>query len=105
MTGLLVFLIFALCGFLLGAYTLLAPWWKTRSGTAYFGLIVSLWLLSGYFLVEELVGRQPQWAKDAALALVAAAIGWNLYTIVWKQLTYWRRDHPHTVHSPIPEEL
>jgi hypothetical protein len=104
MTGLLIFAIFSLCGLLLGSYTLLAPWWTRRSSQAYFGLMASLWVLSGYFLIEELAGQMPQWAEDSVLALVAAAIGWNLYTIIWKQLTYWRKSHPAPSRIPFDKE-
>ena len=93
MTGILVFIIFTLTVGTLGAYSIVAPWWTTKSGTAYFALFVSLAVLSGFFLVEEVAGRQAEWAKDACLALVAAAIMWNAYTIVWKQLHYWREAH------------
>lgn len=94
MTGLLVFAIFTLTVGTLGAYSIVAPWWTTRSGTAYFVLFLSLAVLSGFFLVEEVAGRQAEWAKDVCLALVAVATVWNAATIVWKQLHYWRLNGP-----------
>jgi hypothetical protein len=90
MTGLLVFAIFTLTVGTLGAYSIVAPWWTTRSGTAYFVLFLSLALLSGFFLVAEIAGEQPEWVKDVFLALVVVAIVWNAATIVWKQLHYWK---------------
>jgi len=90
MTGILVFVIFVLTVFTLGAYSIVAPWWTTRAGKAYFVLFSALALLAGFFLVQQLVGPQPVWVKDAALGIVAAAIGWNGYTIISKQLRYWR---------------
>ena len=90
-TGLLVFAIFALTAATLGAYSIVAPWWTTKSGTAYFVLFLSLFLLSGFFLVEEIAGQLPEWVKDVFLALVVVAIVWNAATIIWKQLHYWER--------------
>lgn len=90
MTGILVFTIFVLSVFTLGAYSIVAPWWTTRAGKAYFILFSSLVLLSGHFLVEALVGEQPDWVEDVVLGIVAAAIAWNGYTIISKQLRYWR---------------
>lgn len=92
MTGILVFVIFVLTVFTLGAYSIVAPWWTTRAGKAYFILFSALALLAGFFLIEKLVGPQPQWLKETFLALVAAAIGWNGYTIISKQLRYWRAE-------------
>lgn len=99
MTGLLIFAIFVLTVFTLGAYSIVAPWWTTRAGKAYFVLFTALAILSGHFLVEELVGQQPEWVEDAVLGLVAAAIAWNGYTIISKQLRYWHAAHdaPHPV--------
>lgn len=94
MTGILIFTIFTLTIAVLGGYTIVAPWWRTRAGKAYFILFCSLALLAGFFLVEALVGELDEWVKDVVLALVAAAIAWNLYTIISKQLYYWRREHP-----------
>jgi len=90
MTGILVFAIFVLTVFTLGAYSIVAPWWTTRAGKAYFILFASLSLLAGFFLVQELVGPLPIWVKESALGIVAAAIAWNGYTIISKQLRYWR---------------
>ena len=90
MTGILVFAIFVLTIFTLGAYSIVAPWWTTRAGKAYFILFASLALLSGHFLIEKLNGQAPQWLEDSFLAIVAAAIAWNGYTIISKQLRYWR---------------
>ena len=90
MTGILIFTIFVLSVFTLGAYSIVAPWWTTRAGKAYFILFSSLVLLSGHFLVEALVGEQPDWVEDVVLGIVAAAIAWNGYTIISKQLRYWR---------------
>lgn len=92
MTGLLIFAIFVLTVFTLGAYSIVAPWWTTRAGRAYFILFFALAVLSGHFLVEELLGQQPQWVEDSILGVVAAAIGWNAYTIISKQLRYWRAE-------------
>jgi hypothetical protein len=94
MTGILIFIIFTLTVAVLGGYTIVSPWWRSRAGRAYFILFCSLALLAGFFLVEGLVGHQPVWAKDTVLGLVAAAIAWNLYTIISKQLYYWRIEHP-----------
>jgi hypothetical protein len=99
MTGILVFVIFVLTVFTLGAYSIVAPWWTTRAGKAYFILFTSLTLLAGFYLVQQLVGPLPVWAKDAALSIVAAAIAWNGYTIISKQLRYWRAAQaaPHPI--------
>ncbi|UVK58418.1 membrane protein [Arthrobacter phage GlobiWarming] len=96
MTGILIFAIFVLTVFTLGAYSIVAPWWTTRAGKAYFILFVALAVLAGHFLVEELVGQLPQWVEDSVLGLVALAIAWNAYTIISKQLRFWRaaRDAP-----------
>jgi len=94
MTGILIFVIFVLTVFTLGAYSIVAPWWTTRAGKAYFILFAALSLLAGFFMVQRLVGPQPDWVKDVMLGLVAAAIGWNGYTIISKQLRYWRAAHP-----------
>lgn len=93
MTGILVFVIFVLTVFTLGAYSIVAPWWTTRAGKAYFILFAALALLAGYFLVEKLMGPQPEWLKETFLGIVAAAIAWNSYTIISKQLRYWRAEH------------
>ena len=95
-TGLLVFAVFTATVATLGAYSIVAPWWTTKSGTAYFVLFLSLALLAGFFLVAEIAGEQPEWVKDVFLALVVVAIVWNAATIVWKQLTYWE-------HAPTPD--
>ena len=99
MTGILVFVIFVLTVFTLGAYSIVAPWWTTRAGKAYFILFAALALLAGFFLVQQLVGPQPAWVKETALGIVAAAIAWNGYTIISKQLRYWRagRTEPQPV--------
>ena len=93
MTGLIVFTIFALTIFTLGAYSIVAPWWTTRAGKAYFILFASLAILSGHFLVEALVGQEPQWVEDVVLGIVAAAIAWNTCTIISKQLRAFRAEH------------
>lgn len=90
MTGILIFAIFVLTVFTIGAYSIVAPWWTTRAGKAYFILFSALSLLAGFFLVQRLVGPQPDWVKDSMLGLVACAIAWNGYTIISKQLRYWR---------------
>jgi hypothetical protein len=95
MTGILIFIIFTLTVAVLGGYTIVAPWWRTRAGKAYFILFCSLAMLAGFFLVEALTGHQPDWAKNVVLGLVAAAIAWNLYTIISKQLYYWRMERPN----------
>ena len=92
MTGILVFTIFVLTVFVLGAYSIVAPWWTTRAGKAYFVLFAALALLAGFFLVQQLVGPLPVWVKDSALGIVAAAIAWNGYTIISKQLRRWRES-------------
>jgi hypothetical protein len=96
MTGILIFVIFVLTVFTLGAYSIVAPWWTTRAGKAYFILFSALALLAGFFMVQRLVGPQPDWAKDTMLGIVALAIGWNGYTIISKQLRYWRAAHTTT---------
>ena len=93
MTGLLIFVIFVLTVFTLGAYSIVAPWWTTRAGKAYFILFAALAILSGHFLIEKLNGQAPQWIEDSVLGLVAAAIAWNAYTIISKQLRYWHAAH------------
>jgi hypothetical protein len=98
MTGILIFVIFVLTVFTLGAYSIVAPWWTTRAGKAYFILFAALSLLAGFFLVQRLVGPQPDWVKDVALGLVAAAIAWNGYTIISKQLRRWRESQA----TPLP---
>lgn len=90
MTGILVFTIFVLTVFILGAYSIVAPWWTTRAGKAYFILFASLALLAGFFLVQQLVGPLPEWVKQSVLGIVAAAIAWNGYTIISKQIRRWR---------------
>ena len=99
MTGLLIFVIFVLTVFTLGAYSIVAPWWTTRAGKAYFIMFVALGILSGHFLIEKLNGQAPQWVEDSILAIVACAIGWNGYTIISKQLRFWRasQDAPNPV--------
>ena len=99
MTGLLIFTIFVLTVFILGAYTIVAPWWTTRAGKAYFIMFAALSILSGHFLIERLMGQAPQWVEDSVLGIVAGAIAWNGYTIVSKQIRYWRasQDHPQPV--------
>ena len=104
MTGLLIFMIFTQCMFLLGAYAILAPWRTTKAGTAYFGLIASLAILSGHFLIEEMVGQAPQWVEDIALALVSAAIIWNAAIVVWKQIHFWRSEGAPQLHEPFSKE-
>lgn len=100
MTGILIFVIFALSVFTLGAYTIVAPWWTTRAGRAYFILFAALALLAGHFLVEQLVGQQAKWFENSVLGALAGAIAWNTYTIISKQLHYWRAGR--TV--PAPDE-
>lgn len=99
MTGILIFLIFVLTVFTLGAYSIVAPWWTTRAGKAYFILFTALAVLAGHFLIEELVGQMPDWVEQCVLGLVAAAIAWNGYTIISKQLHFWRltRNAPQPV--------
>lgn len=99
MTGLLIFAIFVLTVFILGAYSIVAPWWTTRAGKAYFIMFAALAILAGHFLIERLNGQAPQWVEDSVLGIVAGAIAWNGYTIVSKQIRYWRasQDHPQTV--------
>jgi len=89
MTGLLIFIIFVFTVFTLGAYSIVAPWWTTRAGKAYFILFAALGILSGHFLIEKLNGQAPQLVEDIILGVVAAAIAWNGYTIISKQLRYW----------------
>ena len=96
MTGIIIFAIFVLTIFTLGAYSIVAPWWTTRAGKAYFILFASLAVLSCHFLLEKLNGQAPQWIEDSVLGLVALAIAWNAYTIISKQLRYWRAEHPAT---------
>lgn len=99
MTGLLIFAIFVLTVFILGAYSIVAPWWTTRAGKAYFIMFAALAILAGHFLIEKLNGQAPQWVEDSVLGIVAGAIAWNGYTIVSKQIRYWRasQDHPQPV--------
>lgn len=99
MTGVLVFLIFTLCLLVIGMYSIVSPWWSTRAGKAYMVLFASLAILSGHFLIEAIQGDSPEWVEDVVLGLVAAAIAWNGWTIVSKQVHYWRVKHPHAQHS------
>jgi hypothetical protein len=99
MTGILIFGIFALSIFTLGAYTIVAPWWTTRAGRAYFILFSALALLSGHFLVEQLVGQQAKWFENGVLCVLALAIAWNTYTIISKQLHYWRAGRDAAPHA------
>ena len=101
MTGILIFTIFALTIFTLGAYTIVAPWWTTRAGKAYFILFAALAILSGHFLVERLTGQQPQWVEETVLGIIAAAIAWNAYTIISKQIRNWQASRPKA-DEPIP---
>jgi hypothetical protein len=101
-TGILIFTIFALALFTMGAYLIVAPWWKHRAGRAYMTLFASLTLLTGFFLVEQLAGQQPEWIQSIFIGLVAFAIGFNCYTIVSKQVRAWRIEHPENHH---PEGL
>ena len=94
MTGVLVFAIFTLSLLVIGAYSIVSPWWTTRAGKAYMYLFASLALLAGHFLVEAIEGESPDWVEDIVLGLVALAIAWNGYTIVSKQIHYWRKAHP-----------
>lgn len=96
MTGILVFAIFVLTVFVLGAYSIVAPWWTTRAGKAYFILFAALALLAGFFLVQQLVGPLAVWVKDSVLGVVALAIAWNGYTIISKQIKFWRAAHTVT---------
>lgn len=93
MTGILIFTIFVLTVFVLGAYTIVAPWWTTRAGKAYFIMFLALAILSGHFLLERLLGQQPQWVENVILGIVAGAIGWNGYTIISKQIRFWQASH------------
>lgn len=92
MTGILIFIIFVLTVFTLGAYSIVAPWWTTRAGKAYFVMFVALAILAGHFLIEKLMGQQPQWVEDSVLGIVALAIAWNAYTIISKQLRFWHAE-------------
>jgi hypothetical protein len=96
MTGILIFTIFVLTVFTLGAYSIVAPWWTTRAGKAYFIMFAALAILAGHFLIERLMGQQPEWVENTILGIVAAAIGWNCYTIISKQIRYWRAEHDGT---------
>lgn len=90
MTGILIFIIFVLTVFTLGAYSIVAPWWTTRAGKAYFIMFFALAILAGHFLIERLMGQQPAIVENIILGIVAAAIGWNAYTIISKQIRFWR---------------
>lgn len=94
MTGVLIFIIFALTMTVLGGYTIVSPWWRTRAGRAYFILFSSLAILSGFFLIEQLIGQQPHWLEHLVLGTLAGAIAWNAYVIISKQIHYWRIEHP-----------
>ena len=99
LTGLLIFVIFALAVFNMGAYTIVAPWWLHRAGRAYMTLFGSLTLLTGFFLVEHLAGQQALWAQSIAIGLVAVAIAFNSYVIISKQIRAWKIEHPEN-HTP-----
>lgn len=101
MTGLLIFAIFVLTVFTLGAYSIVAPWWTTRAGRAYFILFTALGILAGHFLIEELVGQQAAWVEQSILGMLALAIAWNGYTIISKQLRYW---HAENTTAPQPAD-
>ena len=104
MTGILIGLIFTLCVFIFGAYTVFGRWWSNRAGIAYTALIGSLAALSLFFLIEASQGQLPQWAEDAVLGLVAGALGWNAYAIIWKQLHYWHLDGAPEHEIPLDKE-
>lgn len=104
MTAILIGLIFTASVFVLGAYTILGRWWSNRAGIAYAVLVGSLAALSLFFLIEAVEGQQPQWVEDSALGLVAAALLWNAYAVIWKQLHYWRIDGAPEHDIPISKE-
>lgn len=75
------------------SYSIVARWWETRSGTAYWILFLSLILLAGHFVLE---GGTPEGQAPVreviVLLIVIGALLWNWFTIVYKQLSY-RHDH------------
>jgi len=100
MTPILIFAIFTASLFTMGGYTIVAPWWRYRSGRAYFILFAALCVVSGHFLVEALIGELPDWWADIVLCAPLAAILWNCYVIVSKQVRAWQEAHPKTALPP-----
>lgn len=94
--GILIYAVFTLSAFVMGSYTVVARWWLHRAGRAYMILFASLFLLSGFFLFERLTVQQAEWAQSTVIGLVAAAIAFNGYVIISKQIRAWRIEHPNT---------
>lgn len=74
------------------AYNVAAKWWQTRSGTAVFILYTAALLLAGHFVLEAITGTQSDWREALTVWIFAAALGWNLATILWKQHVYRSSD-------------
>lgn len=74
------------------AYNVAAKWWQTRSGTAVFILYTAAMLLAGHFVAEAFTGTQADWREVIVVWLFAAALAWNLATILWKQHAYRSSD-------------
>ena len=74
------------------AYTLFAPWWTTRAGRAVFALYWTMLAIVGHFAAEAIWGQGPPWHELALLVMVEAAMIWNGYVLVSKQVLA-RRNH------------
>lgn len=81
-------------------YMVTIPWWvrpdgaKNRAGRAYCALFGSLLLVIWHFVIEIIFGQQPIWIEVALIGLVQAAILFNIYTSLSKQLRGRRERHP-----------
>lgn len=74
------------------AYSVLAPWWSTRSGLAYWVLQASLILFGGHYVAVALSGEAVPWRRLTVICLVGLALGWNLIAVTWKQWHYRHDD-------------
>jgi len=76
----------------LGIYMATVPWWRrpggvpNRAGRAYFSLFGSLMLVVWHFVFEVLFGQSSAWLEVGLIGLVQAAILFNIYTSLSKQI-------------------
>ena len=78
----------------LAVYSVVTPWWKSRAGRAYFSIFGSLVVLAWHFVIEGVFGQASPWAEVVLIALVQAAIVFNILTALRKQLRGYRKRHP-----------